>query len=108
MLWNLAMCWLHAITQYRYTPNLEEILSAIDDAKRLGFRYMELEGVGDQLQTVSDNRSLIKKKCEREGIEIIDFVPVLPDLMSTDEERRRKALNDFRTGCEVAFTSRVH
>jgi sugar phosphate isomerase/epimerase len=102
MLWNLAMCWLYAITQYRYTPNLEEILSAIDDAKRLGFRYMELEGVGDQLQTVSDNRSLIKKKCEREGIEIIDFVPVLPDLMSTDEERRRKALNDFRTGCEVA------
>ncbi|MHA2434113.1 MAG: TIM barrel protein, partial [Candidatus Thorarchaeota archaeon] len=102
MLWNLAMCWLYAITKYRYTPNLEEILSAIEDAKRLGFRYMELEGVGDQLHMVSDNRSLIKKKCEREGIEIIDFVPVLPDLMSTDEERRRKALNDFRIGCEVA------
>jgi len=102
MLWNLAMCWLYAITKYRYTPNLEEILSAIKDAKRLGFRHMELEGVGDQLHIVSDNRSLIKKKCESEGIKIIDFVPVLPDLMSTDEERRRKALNDFRIGCEVA------
>ncbi|MDH5440243.1 MAG: sugar phosphate isomerase/epimerase [Candidatus Bathyarchaeota archaeon] len=102
MLWKLAMCWLYAITKYRYTPNLEEILSAIEDAKRLGFRYMELEGVGDQLHMVSDNQSLIKKKCEREGIEIIDFVPVLPDLMSTNEERRRKALNDFRIGCEVA------
>lgn len=101
-MWNLAMCWLYAITKYRYIPNLEEILLAIDDAKKLGFRYMELEGVGQQLYTVADDQSLIKKKCEKEGIKIIDFVPVLPDLMSTDGEKRRKALKDFRIGCEVA------
>lgn len=96
------MCWLYAITKYRYVPNLQEILSAVDDAEKLGFRYMELEGVGPQLYTVADNRSLIKKKCEEKGVKIIDFVPVLPDLMSTDGERRRKALKDFRIGCEVA------
>ena len=43
MTWNLSLCWLYAITKYRYVPSLEEILSAIDDAKRLGFRYMELK-----------------------------------------------------------------
>ncbi|MFQ6094681.1 MAG: sugar phosphate isomerase/epimerase family protein [Candidatus Bathyarchaeia archaeon] len=102
MLWNLAMCWLYAITKYRYIPDLEEILLAIEDAKKLGFRYMELEGVGGQLYTVADNRSMIKRKCEQEGIKIIDFVPVLPDLMSTDGNRRHKALKDFKIGCEVA------
>jgi sugar phosphate isomerase/epimerase len=96
------MCWLYAITKYRYIPNLEEILSAIADDERLGFRYMELEGVGRQLYTVADNRSQIKKRCDERGITLIDFVPVLPDLMSPDMGKRRRALKDFRLGCEVA------
>jgi len=96
------MCWLYAITKYRYVPNLEEIMLAIDDAERLGFNYMELEGVGQQLYTVTDNRSKIKKRCEEKNVTLINFVPVLPDLMSQNEEKRRKALKDFRLGCEVA------
>jgi len=96
------MCWLYAITKYRYVPSLEEVMSAIDDAERLDFKCMELEGVGSQLYTVADNRSSIKKRCEEKGIRIIDFVPVLPDLMSPDDAKRRKALNDFKIGCEAA------
>jgi len=96
------MCWLYAITKYRYVPNLEEIMSAIDDADRLGFKYMELEGIGSQLYTVADNRSTIREKCEEKGIKLIDFVPVLPDLMSPEDNKRRKAFDDFKTGCEVA------
>jgi len=96
------MCWLYAITKYRYVPSLEEIMSAIDDAERLGFRYMEIEGVGSQLHTVADNRSPIQKRCEERGIKLIDFVPVLPDLMSPNESKRRKALDNFKLGCEAA------
>jgi len=98
---DLAMCWLYAITKYRYVPNLEEILSAIDDAKRMGFQYMELEGVGPQLHLVAESRAIIKKWCKEKGITLIDFVPVLPDVMSVDPEKRRKALKDFRLGCEL-------
>jgi len=101
MTWNLSMCWLYAITRYHYVPSLEEILSAINDAKRLGFRYMELEGVGPQLYTVAENRARIKRRCESNGVKLIDFVPVLPDTMSTDVEKRRKALKDFKLGCEL-------
>jgi len=101
-LWNLAMCWLYAITKYRYVPSLEETMLAIDDAERLGFEYMELEGVGSQLYTVAGNRSSIKKRCEEKEITLIDFVPVLPALMSPDQRKRSKALDDFRIGCEVA------
>ena len=102
MTWNLSFCWLYAITKYRYVPTLEEILAAIDDAKRLGFQYMELEGVGRQLYTVAKHKETIKKRCEERGIKMIDFVPVLPDTMSTDPQKRRKALKDFHLGCELA------
>jgi len=101
-LWNLAMCWLYAITKYRYVPSLDEINSAIDDAERLGFKFMELEGVGSQLYAVADNRHSIKQRCDQKGIILIDFVPVLPDLMSLDKKKRRQALDDFKTGCEIA------
>ena len=101
MVWNISLCWLYAITKYRYVPNLEEILAAIDDAKRLGFQYMELEGVGPQLYTVAENKDVIKKRCEANNVKLIDFVPVLPGIMSPDPQKRRKALEDFRIGCEL-------
>jgi sugar phosphate isomerase/epimerase len=95
------MCWLYAITKYHYVPSLEDILSAIDGARRLGFQYMELEGVGPQLHTVAKNRAKIKKRCETNRVKLIDFVPVLPDTMSTDPQKRSKALKDFQIGCEL-------
>ena len=101
MPWNLSMCWLYAITKYHYVPSLEEILAAINDAKRLGFQFMELEGVGPQLHTVAENRAKIKRRCETNSVKLIDFVPVLPDTMSADPEKRRKALKDFQLGCEL-------
>ncbi len=101
MIWNLSMCWLYAITKYRYIPSIDEILLAIDDAMRMGFKYMELEGVGPQLYTVAKNKSAIKKKCEENEIKLINFVPVLPDIMSPNIEKKRKALKDFRIGCEL-------
>ncbi|MEM2912884.1 MAG: sugar phosphate isomerase/epimerase [Candidatus Bathyarchaeia archaeon] len=95
------MCWLYAITKYRYVPSLDEILLAINDAARMGFRYMELEGVGPQLYTVAKNKSIIKKRCEENEIKMINFVPVLPDIMSLNIGKRRKALKDFKIGCEL-------
>jgi len=94
MKWNVSMCWLYAITKYHYVPSIKQILAAIDDAQRLGFEYMELEGVGPQLYTVAENKAKIKKTCEEKDIQLIDFVPVLPNTMSTDEKKRKRALED--------------
>jgi len=96
------MCWLYAITKYRYIPSLEEVLSAIDDAKRLGFHHMELEGIGSQLYMIIKNKGVIKRKISENEIKLVTFVPVLPDIMSTDSEKRKEALKDFKAGCEVA------
>ena len=102
MSWNISMCWLYAITKYHYILSLEEVLSAIDDAKRLGFHYMELEGIGSQLYMIIKNKEIIKKKLNENEIKLVNFVPVLPNIMSTDPEKRREALKDFKAGCGVA------
>jgi len=47
------------------------------------------------------NRVKIKRHCEANGVKLIDFVPVLPDTMSPKLQKRRKALKDFKLGCEL-------
>ena len=99
---SIGMCWLYAITKYGYVMSLEDVFRAIEDARRLGFTLFEMEGVGSQLHTVAENKAAIKKQCDVAGLKIMNFVPVLPDLMNTDERKRKTALADFRLGCEVA------
>jgi len=99
---RIGMCWLYAITKYGYVMSLEDIFKAIEDAQRLGFTWFEMEGVGKQLHVVDKNKSEIKRRCDKAGLKITNFVPVLPDMVSQDEEKRRAALADFELGCEVA------
>jgi hypothetical protein len=96
------MCWLYAITKYGYVMSLDDVFRAIDDARRLGFRLFEIEGVGTQLQMVAKNKAKIKNRCNEAGLKIVNFVPVLPDLTNIDGGKRKVALADFRLGCEIA------
>ena len=99
---RIGMCWLYAITKYGYVMGLEDIFNAIEDARRLGFTWFEMEGVGKQLHLVDKNKAEIKRRCDGAGLRITNFVPVLPDMVSQDEGKREAALADFRLGCEVA------
>lgn len=93
---------MYAITKYGYVMGLEDIFRAIEDARRLGFEWIEMEGVGKQLNLVDANKAEIKKRCEKAGLKITNFVPVLPDIVSQDEGKRKVALDNFHLGCEVA------
>ena len=95
------MCWLYAITKYGYVMGLEDIFKAIEDGRRLGFTWFEMEGVGKQLHLVNKNKEEIKSRCVKAGLKITNFVPVLPDLVSLDEGKRKAALSDFQLGCEI-------
>lgn len=99
---RIGMCWLYAITKYGYVMALTDIFKAIEDARRLGFTLFEIEGVGEQLHTVVENKETIRAKCREAGLKIVNVVPVLPDLVSVDERRRKTALADFKSGCETA------
>jgi len=93
---------LYAITKYGYVMGLEDIFRAIEDARKLGFTWIEMEGVGKQLHHVDENKGEIKKRCDEAGLKVTNFVPVLPDIVSQDEGKRKAALKDFQLGCDVA------
>ncbi len=100
---RIGMCWLYAITKYGYVISINDLLKAIDDARRLGFTLFEVEGVaGDNLHGVFNNKSGIRARCRANGVQVMNFIPVLPDLMSLDETKRMAALADFKSACDVA------
>src|SRR3989442_12200250 len=69
----------------------------------LGFDAVELEGVREEnLRAVWAARADLQMRCDDLGLRVINFCPVLPDLVSADPSRRRAALDLFRLAVEGA------
>jgi sugar phosphate isomerase/epimerase len=69
----------------------------------LGFKQVELEGVGEEnLRAVHGARQELKKRCEDLGLAVVNFCPVLPDLVHPEKARRIQALDLFKLGVETA------
>ncbi len=62
---KISCCWMYAIGTYGFPPRIEEMIKAIGEMAALGFKYIELEGVGyDNLDAVIANKELLKAECE--------------------------------------------
>lgn len=73
--------------------------------KELDFKYGEVEGVsGDNLNLIYNNRNNIKKHINEIGIEITNFVPVIPELREFGNSKRKYGHDMFEKGLEVAVT----
>ncbi|RLE78986.1 MAG: hypothetical protein DRJ51_08605 [Thermoprotei archaeon] len=100
---RISIAWLYAITKYGYPPNFEKTLKALEDMAKLGFKYVELEGVKYQnLLETYENRRRILEHVESLGLKVINFCPVLPDIVSLDSSLREKAIDFFRKGAELS------
>ncbi|MCS7223688.1 MAG: sugar phosphate isomerase/epimerase [Armatimonadetes bacterium] len=100
---QVGCCWLYAISRYGYPPSLSDTFQALKDMARLGFRFAELEGVGeDNLKVVYQNRHPIKNLADDLGIRIVNFCPVLPQVVSLNDQERRNAFSLFDLACECA------
>jgi sugar phosphate isomerase/epimerase len=100
---KLACCWLYAISLYGYPPSLEDTFQAIRRMHELGFSAIELEGVRrDNMLQIAGRRREIRAFCDDLGLKIINFCPILPDLVSPDGRARREALDLFKLGVEIA------
>lgn len=96
-------CWLYAISKYGYPPSMSDTYRALEDMAALGFDAGELEGVYEEnLRAVAAVRSEIRQRCADLGLRIVNFCPVLPDLVSPDLAQRRHGLDLFRLGAELA------
>ncbi len=70
----------------------------------MGFKNIELEGVKEKnLKEVYKNRKKIKSLCEALTLKVVNFCPVLPDLVSSDPKKKEKALNLFEVALEIAL-----
>jgi sugar phosphate isomerase/epimerase len=100
---KISCCWMYAIGKYGFPPSLDQMLQAVQDMADLGFEYIELEGVGfENLRAVIDNRERIKQACQRAGVQVVDFAPLLPDIISMDPEVGERAMALFEEGVRTA------
>ncbi|MCX7795421.1 MAG: sugar phosphate isomerase/epimerase [bacterium] len=100
---KISCCWLYAISKYGYPPSIENVFKALKEMADMGFEYVELEGVREEnLKEVHSNREKIKNYCNDLGVKIVNFCPIIPEIVSLDEKEREKAKNLFMLGIELA------
>lgn len=100
---KISCCWIYAISRFGYPPSLPDAYKALKEMADLGFTYAELEGVREEnLKAVYAERASLKKYCDDLGMSIVNFCPILPDLVSVDPAKRAKAKELFNLGVELA------
>lgn len=100
---NISCCWLYAISKYGYPPSLPDTHRALGDMAALGFTRVELEGVGEEnLRAVHGERKALKQRCDDLGLRVVNFCPVLPELVHPEKARRVHALELFKVAVETA------
>lgn len=100
---KISCCWLYAISKYGYPPQIGDALRAIREMAALGFRYIELEGVGERnMLEVWKNRERFATLCDELAIQIVNFCPIVPQLFSPDPAERGRGFELFEMGIELA------
>jgi len=100
---KLSCCWNYAISKYGYPPSLPDTHKALKDMAGLGFTHVELEGVREEnLRAVHAEREALKKRCDDLGLTVVNFCPVLPDLVHPEKARRVQAIELFKLAVETA------
>lgn len=100
---RIDCCWLYAIEKYGYPPPLGNLYQALSDMRSLGFTHVELEAVGEEnLLKIQEDLGGIKAHLAALELSVVNFCPILPDLVSTDEATRRHAQRLFLQALQVA------
>jgi sugar phosphate isomerase/epimerase len=99
---RISITYLYTIARYGYPPSLADDFAALADIERMGFRYLEMEGLGGQhTERVYQHRADFKRALADHGIHVHNFCGVDPDLVSLDDARRRRAYESFRRTAEL-------
>jgi len=101
---RISCCWLYAISKYGYPVPVADIPAALEEMADLGFHYVELEGAsdGDNLLQLREQRWAIKALCEKRDLRVVNFCPVIPELVSLDEAERRRGYELFEVAVDLA------
>lgn len=102
---KLACGWLYALRGYGYPPSWNDTLLAIAEARNMGFDAFEMEAIfEDNLHSLYGRRHELRRHIDDHGLRLVNFVPMLPDVVSLDPQRRERALDLFARGAELGAT----
>lgn len=103
---KIGATYLVTILKYGYPPKMEDELKGFEYLQKLGFHYLEMEGLGrEHAERLMANLPIYKAALKDNGLHIHNFCGVDPDLVSLDDTKRKAAYEHFKkiaeVGCEL-------
>ncbi|HEY4153986.1 MAG TPA: sugar phosphate isomerase/epimerase [Puia sp.] len=100
---QITCAYLYPITKYGYPPDIRETVEHIGEMSAMGFRSIELEGIGEEnILYLYRNHDRIGEELARTSCRVPVLCVVLPQLSGVDALQRARALELFEMGCSVA------
>lgn len=100
---RLSLTYLYTIFRYGYPPTLEDDFKVLPEIRKLGFRFIETEGLGARkLFALSRRRERMRAALEENGLHVHNFCVVDPDLVSLNTAKQKQALERFKLGAGLA------
>lgn len=100
---RICLAWLYAITKYGYPTPVDKMLTAFEDAARLGFRYVEVEAVGERnLREIEERKGELRTKLSGLGLEVVNFAGIFREVVSLDGSERERGLAMLNRAAELA------
>ena len=100
---KISCCWMYAIGKYGFPPKISNMKRAIREMAQMGFKYIELEGVGyENLRSVYENKESLKEECLRNGLKVVNFAPIIPQSLSSDPYESKEGIKYFEMGVKTA------
>jgi len=99
---KISITYLYTIFKYGYPPSVEDDFKALAEIEKMGFHYLEMEGLGKQhTEQVWQQKDELKKRLDDHGIHVHNFCGVDPDLVSLNDTIRRAAYENFKRTAEL-------
>ncbi len=99
---RIGITYLYVIFRYGYPHSVRDVLRALPQIRKLGFRFLEIEGLGRaHLRAMYAHRKSVAAALEDSGLHVHNFCVVDPALVALDAVKRSKALEGFRMGAEL-------
>ena len=100
---RLGITYLYTILRYGYPHTVEDALRSISEIRKLGFRFLEMEGLGTPfLRSLYKKRKQLAQTVEDCGVHVHNLCVVDPDLVSLNSTKQTQAFDHFKMGAELA------
>jgi len=99
---KISVTYLYAIFKYGYPPKPADDFTAIHEIEKMGFHFLEMEGLGlEHTQGVWNHRHELKSCLQDSNVHVHNFCAVDADLVSLDPSVRTAAYSRFRKTAEL-------